>query len=516
MYFQKKYKGEIYYLIFPIIIAIITRLYSLYYNNVINPDGADCYIQQAKAIYYGQFDSITSCYPYLSLYPILIAFQYKIISNWVLAGQLVSLFFSILSFFPLYFLIKKFFNEKISFLVLFIWGCIPSYVIWSHYVIRDTVYWFFALSGLYFIISYLEKRNIYLFILSLIFFLLGAWCRVECLTYLLTSLLFFLILNKKNTKLLLMSLLFLCFFILICLVILLSFHIPVVEILPYEKIISRIKYLIYNYESLRQVLERFEDWDTGFGFHYFFSNTKNILWWIALGALLISTAKALYPPFFLILIIGLVIAKRNLKQNIKIYFILSNLILAFIILYLQVLYNWAISTRYIALLLFPGFIFLGYGLQSIVTFINNKFIAVSKYSMIFFCITIFLITFPKNFIREKNLDNYIYREIGYQIAKKEKHNKIIRIGGSFKRINLIYFYANLDFRGPVCFAPELRITTKELSSELLIKRNLSYYVSTSNDLKKISKDNAYKSFFKEVVTYNSEKHGVLKLLKIEK
>ncbi|WP_459892733.1 hypothetical protein [Desulfothermus okinawensis] len=226
-------------------------------------------------------------------------------------------------------------------------------------------------------------------------------------------------------------------------------------------------------------------------------------------------AKAFYLPFFVITLIGIYLAKQSLKKDIKVNFLFLCFICGLIILYLQTLYDWAITNRYIVLILFPSFIFMGYVIDAFIKFIANNFSKISQFSIILFCIIIFLVTFPQNFLKTKNPDKIIYRKIGYKISKIDKQNKIIRVGSSIKRTNIIYFYANINFPGPVCFPSELRISSKELSTNLLINRNIDYYVATSSDLKKINTSTGYKLYLKKLYTFNTKKHGPLILLKIE-
>lgn len=516
MKFIKTHSKDLCFLFLAISLALIIRLYSHHHNPVINPDGANCYIQQAKAIYYGQFHKITLCYSYLSLYPILVALCYPLIGDWVLSGQIVSLVFSLLSFIPLYYFTKKFFDDKICFLILIIWACIPSYVIWSYYVIRDTIYWFFSLLGLYFFILYLHKRKNFIFICSLLCFIIGAWCRIECLLYLSTSVLFFTYINIKNKKQLILFSLFFIAFIIITSIILYSSSISLHDFFAYEKILNRVKYVVSRYESLREVIKKFEDYDTGLGFHYFFSNCKNLLWWIALGTLIIAISKALYFPFFVLFSMGLYLAKGSIKKDIRFKYLFLNVVLSFLALYVQILYNWAASTRYMALLLFPGFVFIGYAFKSILHFIESKYPNLSNMLFLLILLSIFVVTFPKNFYKKKNPDNIVYRQIGLEIAKSNKSNKIIKVGGAFKRVNIIYFYANINYHGPVCFPSYLAFSRQEVSPELILSRNLDYYVMKSEKEKKLYEFPGFNKYFKEIASFKTKKLGTLKLLKINK
>jgi hypothetical protein len=88
-------------------LGFVIRLFCFQYTAVINPDGA-IYIHQARAIYYGLYDSLTTCgMSYVSIYPIFIAGAYAILADWVIAAKSVSLIFGTMTLVPLYFLLKR-------------------------------------------------------------------------------------------------------------------------------------------------------------------------------------------------------------------------------------------------------------------------------------------------------------------------------------------------------------------------------------------------------------------------
>ena len=97
-----------------ILLGFAIRLFSFHYTYVINPDGV-LYIHQARAIYYGLWNSILTCsMSYLSNYSILIVLAYKIFGDWEVAAKSVSLFFGTITLVPLYFLLDRFFRKEIT------------------------------------------------------------------------------------------------------------------------------------------------------------------------------------------------------------------------------------------------------------------------------------------------------------------------------------------------------------------------------------------------------------------
>ena len=181
-------------------LGFLLRLYSFLGTPVINAD-ATYYIQQAKALHYGFHDRILSCYGYLSNYPILIALAYKIFGDWVIAAKGVSLLFGTITLVPLYWLVRRFFDENISVVTLLVFAVCPPFVEASREVIRGPVYWFFAVMGLYLFVLQIEKRKDSYLFLSSLSFILGAWARAEATLFIFVSAAFLLLMNDDGRSL---------------------------------------------------------------------------------------------------------------------------------------------------------------------------------------------------------------------------------------------------------------------------------------------------------------------------
>ncbi|MBA7662508.1 hypothetical protein ES703_70537 [subsurface metagenome] len=66
-----------------------------------------------------------------------------------MAAKSVSLIFGTMTLVPLYFLLKRFFDESIGLLVLLIFALIPVFIDRSVDVVRGPIFWFFSVLGLY-------------------------------------------------------------------------------------------------------------------------------------------------------------------------------------------------------------------------------------------------------------------------------------------------------------------------------------------------------------------------------
>ncbi len=75
-----------------ILIGIAIRAFAAFQTYVINPDGM-LYIQQAKAIYQGDWQLLRSCVPFVSSYPFLIAAAHWVLPSWIDSARMVSFFF---------------------------------------------------------------------------------------------------------------------------------------------------------------------------------------------------------------------------------------------------------------------------------------------------------------------------------------------------------------------------------------------------------------------------------------
>ncbi len=110
------------------ILGLVIRLFACQHTFIVNPDGV-YYIHQARAIYYGEWSSLTSCgLRFLSNYPFFIAGAYAIFHHWVVAAQFVSLFFGSITLIPLYFLCRRFFDRDISALTTLVFALLPVFV----------------------------------------------------------------------------------------------------------------------------------------------------------------------------------------------------------------------------------------------------------------------------------------------------------------------------------------------------------------------------------------------------
>jgi 4-amino-4-deoxy-L-arabinose transferase-like glycosyltransferase len=501
-----------------IFVGLFFRLYSFHSNPVINPDGT-LYIQQAKAIHYGLYGSLTSCYHYISSYPILIALCNRIIGDWVVSASTVSLIFSISTLVPLYLLLRRFFNGVTSNLTLLVFSVMPRFVIHSHSVIRGPIFWFFSALGMYLFVRHMEKkREIFLLIASLSF-VMATWARVEGILFLFGSAVY-LCFAREEKKLR-------CF---------LSFMLPVMllglfiifyatilnrhffELIPYKAIFARLKGVYTSYHDLLENL-RVLDSKSIPGFSpYFFGIVRNQIWLIALGAVVRQILRTFSYPFFLLFVIGTFGLKDKIRRDSRLAYLTLLATGSLGVLYMQAIFNWAVHSRHIALFLFPSFVLMGFGIIRITEFLTKrlKWKDPMIYATVF--VAVVCVTLPGNLETDRGANKLTLREIGEFIAHEEGNARAVTVAGGFKRINLVHFYANEDFPGAPCFSQDAWLRDKKVNPEFLRRKGFDYYIwdektSSRDVLKRILKE--CPGNFVELGRWISTKKGQMVLFKVK-
>jgi hypothetical protein len=111
-------KDEKFDLILLLLVSILLSTYLFFYTYIISLDGAFQYIPIAKDFVSGLFRKALT-HNQQPLYSFLVALVSRWVSDFELTGELVSTFFGILIIFPVYFLGKMIFDQKIAFFPLF-------------------------------------------------------------------------------------------------------------------------------------------------------------------------------------------------------------------------------------------------------------------------------------------------------------------------------------------------------------------------------------------------------------
>ena len=159
-----------------VIIALIPRIIVFLQPQIITIDGT-LYVKMAKLFSEGRYEGIPRIY--FSLYPLMIFLVQKIVGDWELSGQLISLILGAFSTIPIFLLGRSLYNGRIGWLSALFYVTLPDFLKFDTQVVRDPTYWFFMAFSLYLVWEGLKKNRLPLMGLASISAGLGAITRVE-------------------------------------------------------------------------------------------------------------------------------------------------------------------------------------------------------------------------------------------------------------------------------------------------------------------------------------------------
>lgn len=432
-----------------ILLGFAIRLFSFHYTYIINPDGV-LYIHQARAIYYGIKDAILTCsMGYLSNYSILIVLAYKIFGDWVIAAKSVSLFFGTITLIPLYFLMKRFLHDKIALLSILVFALIPVFVDRSVDGVRDPVYWFFSVLGLYLFVSQIKERTYLYLILSSLCFLMAAWARIEAILFVLVSFIF--ILFVRQDRKIQRTSIFSIPIVLILLLGMFGLMISNVSVNDFHRgyeVTTKLSSPMIEYGNLRHSMAELMNKPLDDNLPAFLHKARNLVWLIGIGTIFKYAVRAYFYPFFLIFIIGLGGVWGKIKEDRRILYLTSVAVSALLLLYMHVLQTWMMFDRFLAIFIFPSFIFVGFGLEKIIHFFRSRFHLKESIALSILCLLILICALPKN-LKPREADKLVFKRIGELIAEREGNSQVIAIAAPHS-IRWISFYANVKYKGAPC------------------------------------------------------------------
>jgi hypothetical protein len=442
-------QGDIAALALILILGLAVRLFAWHQTGIMNSDGT-VYIQQARAIYFGLWDAVTSCtirYAYINTF--FIAAFYAVFRDWITAATAVSVFFGTLTLVPLFFLARSFFPLGIASLVTLIYAVNPMLVDGSVDIVRDPAYWFFVLLGLY-LLTRPKGQTTAGLLLSSVAFILATWTRIESIVFILIAPIYILLDRQERPLCRILT------FLSPPALLLLAgiggqwlIHPEGINTYRLMEIPARVTLAFSQYGQLRSTLnEMILHPPPGLSLE-FLNNLQSNVWFIGIGVIVQNALETLFYPFVPLYLLGL----GNLRQRIAadrrtLYFVLV-IPTAFLLLYLFVFIDWQMENRWLALALFPSFLFLGFGLERVIPWMQAKFNI--KKGMVLALIALLTLSFtlPKD-MKPRGEDKVVYRSIGEAIANREGSTKKIEIMTLGVASRWILFYANLSFRGAPC------------------------------------------------------------------
>lgn len=437
-----------------LLLVIFIRLYACLTTYIVNPDGVH-YIYQARAIYYGQWSQLTACHlNYVSILPFLIAGAFAVVRDWIIAGRVVSLVFSTATVIPLFFILKRFLNKTTCCLTILVYAFIPVLVSRTADIVRGPIFWFFLCMGiLYFVRQWdSEHQDRYQkdLVLSSLCFLFATWTRTEGAYAIIVSGAY-LLLARSDHKLFRV----------------LSFSIPIVLIiaagaigfalidtlaghhLKLDRVVRELTQFIPTYQALREQLKELISQHTEW-MAEFLRQVRTLVWFMPISIIFNYIWESFFYPFALIYFIGFIGIRQRLQSNRHIAYFLWLSIFGIAVLYIHLLTKWLIFQRFMVILILPGCIFIGFGIDNITQYIERRFRLRHGAAAGIMIAIIILFGIPKNLIhREK--DKYVYQQAGKIIAQQKSPEQISPIMASYSTEYVwVFFYGHLDYPGPLC------------------------------------------------------------------
>ena len=442
-------RGDIAVLALILILGLAVRLFAWHQTGIMNSDGT-VYIQQARAIYFGLWDSMTSCtirYPYINTF--FIAAFYAVFGNWITAATTVSVFFGTLTLIPLFFLARSFFSLGIASLVVLIYAVNPMLVDGSVDIVRDPSYWFFALLGLYLLTCQKGGTTAGL-LLSSLAFVLATWTRIESLVFILIAPVYILLDGQERPLRRITS-----FFSPIILLLLLGIggqwliHPEKINMYRLMEIPARVSLAFSGYDQLRMTLkEMILHPPPGLSLE-FLNNLQSNVWFLGFGVMIQNALETFFYPFVPLYLLGIGNLRRRIAADRRVLYFVLAVPAAFLLLYLFVFIDWQMENRWLALALFPSFLFLGFGLERIIPWLQSRFNLKKGMALALIALLALCFTLPKD-MKPRGEDKVVYRTIGENIANREGNTKKIEIMTLGVASRWILFYANLRFPGAPC------------------------------------------------------------------
>jgi hypothetical protein len=442
-------KGAVWFIVLLVILALALRLIAYANTGIVNSDGA-VYITQAKAVYYGLWNAVNHCtLPYPTITTFSIAAFYSILGDWVIAATAVSIFFGVMTLIPLFLLAVCFFDKWTAALITLIYAVTPVFVDGSVDIVRDPAFWLFSVSGLYFLMRREASASGDL-VLSSVCLILAAWSRIDAFVYIAIAVLYFFLDGKgrpvRRTMLFLMP-------IAVILVAAIGSqmwrHPESVTWYRVTEIPWRVAASLNQYNDLRGRLAVLAAHPPLNIPAEFFDNIKTTLWFAGLGVIFQNALETFFYPFVLLYAAGLRGLGRAIRHDRRVLYFVMVVPTAFLMLYVYVFIHWEMENRWLAVALFPSFLFLGRGIEMIMTSLKTRFNLKKGLALALACIAILVVSLPKN-VKARGEDKIIYRTIGEVIAKMEGNGTKIEVLGLGASGRWAPFYANLRFAGAPC------------------------------------------------------------------
>lgn len=430
-------------------LGLVLRLIAWSHTTVINPDGA-LFIHQARALYYGQTDTLFCALNYLASLPLAIAGSYWIFHDWIVAARFVSLVFGFSFLIPLYFLLRRFFEEDVSVLATLVFAVMPVFVGSSVDVIRDPISWFFATLGLYAFVLGLESKRSHMFSWSCLAFMMAMWARVEAALLIGSSLLYLMATRQEHKSSRILAFLAPALGLsLIALVFgMLSKDLSLTNVGLQAALWDRVSSPLAHYHTIQNQLLDLQLHNQYEPFGFFLGEVRKNVWLIALGSLVNRCLEGFFYPFLVVALIGIGAARKSYHSDQRLRYLASISCILFITFYLHIFKAWYLEYRHMSFLIISCSLFIGFGIDWIIRFIRS-YVKNNTITYVLVALSIIIAPIYKNMI-PRDQDKVVFKNIGEFIHRQQPHDQFIPIATSRSTFRVVSFYANLGYQGAPC------------------------------------------------------------------
>jgi hypothetical protein len=188
-----------------------------------------------------------------------------------------------------------------------------------------------------------------------------------------------------------------------------------------------------------------------------------------LAVLFHNAIEVFFYPYALILFFGFSGIRRRIKEIPQSKYLLSLMLGGIIIIIVHLLQTWVFIHRFLAILILPSCLVIGWGLAVIVRFLQGKYHLKQKTAITLVAVFIVLTGLPKNLIPRES-DKSIYREAAgmiQDIYNPLKESSITAAHAS-RAYQWILLYACRKQAAPLC-ARNLTIDIPESYDQFLTK-----------------------------------------------
>lgn len=358
-------------------LSLIIKISIWVQSPVITPDGP-VYIAQAEEFLRGDWQKGLALNGSLFIYPLLIAGLGFLGVDLIVAGQLLSLLFSVSTVLPLFLLSRRLFDTRVAFWATLAFVVAPSLNEFSVYVMRDPGFLCFFAWAIFFALRAVEEENIRAFFLSLVFAFIAFLFRIEAffLPFLLVLFICFqaLFRRKWRTRFIKKVGLFLLLSLLTGVLAGWAFSDRIFRFNRLGVIVSMMKMPlnkgVFGYdprvqEELRKMEKVIPMGAVDNDFAEIARENIRLIYFIGLLA---NVKKVLYPAFFVACLAGLVLFRKYRNAHGLFLWLTASYLL---VLYLYLLHRGFIETRYVYVPVFLLLPWVGFGIERILTRLNR-------------------------------------------------------------------------------------------------------------------------------------------------